>query len=195
MQVPAGEEVFAGAGTQVDLPIRTTMQLLNATDDCYAKTLLDFALAANAVSFLVISDDWFCKNEPALSTTRAVPVVDASVLLKAVDVTKFDVAKGCVDFPVSFPPPPGVSSLAIAVPMAATRVSDGTLAAPPTPDFILVGPGIQLERAYEVQFVDGEDAVLTTFLNTKAGRAAGGGAPPGQPMAYQRLPRKRGLNS
>ena len=174
----------------VDVHIQTMLRLLNTTDEYYAKGLMGFALAANAVSFLATTDEWFSKNESALATTRVIPLIDVSRLFADVDPTKFDLGLKYVDFPVSFKPPSDVRSLAISVPMAVVAVSKGALPQPPTTDFILVGPDVKLERAYEVQFVEGDDALLTTFLNTKAGKSPGG-AEPGVQTVYVRTSRKR----
>jgi hypothetical protein len=174
----------------VDVHIQTLLRLLNTTDEYYAKGLMGFALAANAVSFLATTDEWFNKNESALATTRVIPLVDVSKLFADVDPTKFDLSLKYVDFPVSFKPPPDVKSLAISVPMAVSAVSKGALPQPPTTDFILVGPDVKLDRAYEVQFVEGDDALLTTFLNTKGGKSPGG-TEPGVQTVYVRTSRKR----
>lgn len=187
---------------KVDVHIETLLKLLNTTDELYARTLIDFAIAAKAVSFLAVTDDWYAKGESALSTTRVIPIIDVSKLFADVSVSEFDVSKPYVDFPVQFPPPPSIKSLAISVPMkAASFAQTGAgeqssetervpLLKPPTTDFILVGPGVRLEKAYEVQFVEGEDVLLTTYLNAKAGKSPGGGEA-GVPTVYNRTSRKR----
>jgi hypothetical protein len=179
--------------TAIDVDTKTLLKLLNTTNELYARTLMDFALAANAVSFLTLNNDWFCKEESALSNVRAVPIIDVTKLFECVDVAQFDSGKKFVDFPVAFNPPASVKSLAISVPMKSMSVAEGDVNAPLTPDFILVSPGVKLEKAYEVQFVEGEDVLLTTFLNARAGKSPGG-AEPGVPTTYLRVSRKRGMD-
>lgn len=187
-----GMDVAPGV-LRIDVPMQQLLRLLNTTDEIYAKTLMDFALAAGAVSFVVTTDEWFNKNETALSTTRGLPVIDVSKLLECVDTAQFNAGAKYVDFPVSFQPPPSIKSLAVSVPMKYTACAGETLFSVPTPDFILVGPGVKLDKAYEVLFVEDDDILLTTFLNAKAGKSPGG-TEPGVPTVYQRTCRKRAVD-
>lgn len=190
VQTPNGEPVFADV-LVLDIPMTKAMQMLNTNDDIYTRTLLDIGLAAQAVSFFASSDEWFNKNDPDLSTTRGLPVINTTKLFESVDATYFDTDKEYIDFPVQYPAPAAMKAeLAVSVSMETCSRLGGVLPVP-TADFMLIGPGVTVERGYEVQFVEGEDdVVLTTHLNCKAGKSFGG-TEPGVPTQYQRVSRKR----
>jgi len=60
----ANEEVCTSIQA-IDIPIAHTMRLLNTNDELYAKTLLDFALSARAVSFVAVQNEWYIKEDAA----------------------------------------------------------------------------------------------------------------------------------
>ena len=110
------------------------------------------------------------------------------------DVSKFDVDKPYVDFPVSFTLPESIKSMAISVNMRTCSLPSARIPKILTPDFMLLGPGVSFERGYEINFVEDDDILLTTYLNGKTGKISGG-AEPGAPTVYHRVSRKRSAGS
>ena len=70
VQTVHGDDNVAPGVQHIDLPIAVTLTLLNTDNETYAKTLLDFAIGAGAVSFLAVTDEWFNKNESAVSASN-----------------------------------------------------------------------------------------------------------------------------
>lgn len=115
----------------VELPTATLLYATNCKRVDWACALLEVALAAEAVSVLVFAND-FWKGGP-----KAVPIVDTTILLIALESTKVDVDGEEFRVEVDVGPE--------AVPVAG--------AAPPaSDDFALAGLDTELAAAHHVQF-------------------------------------------
>lgn len=153
-------------------------------DAVAARTLLDLAIASGSLHMLVVHDDYYNRQEPALSTFRGVPLVDAAGFLAPVCEAELETTDAAVTFaaPWRVPHDPRLQSVALRVGTVPRSQPDAEPA--PCPDLSLVAPSARFERGYTVYAgnpgsgaADDEDAfyVLRVVFAAGGARGASGG--------------------
>jgi hypothetical protein len=140
----------------IDIPVATLLQYTNTTRKDWACSLLEMAIANNALQLFVINND-FWKNATH-SSLRAVPLINTEILLHSIvpslvgSQTDFVTPNTTTIDDVTY-------NIQIHVDAEPTPIATG---APPTAtDFILTGKTIELERSYKIHFnlVSNEDEI------------------------------------
>jgi hypothetical protein len=131
----------------IDIPVATLLHYTNTTRKDWACSLLEMAIANNALQLFVINND-FWKNATH-SSLRAVPIINTDILLQSI-------VPSLVGTQSDFATPNTTTiddityNIQIRLDPEPTPIATG---APPTaPDFILTGKTIELERAYKIHF-------------------------------------------
>jgi hypothetical protein len=138
----------------IDIPIQILLHYTNTTRKDWACSLLEMAIANNALQLLVINND-FWKNATH-SSMRAIPLINTENLLQCVVPSLIG-----SDFitPNTTTIDDITYNIQIRIDPEPTPIATG--APPTTPDFVLTGKTIELERAYKIQFnlVSHEDEI------------------------------------
>jgi hypothetical protein len=148
-QIPGQEMItLVNSGTEpIDIPVSTLMHYTNSTRKEAACSLLEIAIANNALQILVFSNDYW--KTATHSSLRGIPLVNTETLLQSV-------VPALVGTQTSFPTPNTTViddvtySIHIHVDPEPTAVATGV--SPQAPDFILACKDIELERAYRLTF-------------------------------------------
>jgi hypothetical protein len=131
----------------IDIPVATLFHYTNSTRKDWACSLLEMAIANNALQLFVINNDYW-KNATH-SSLRAIPLINTEILLQSV-------VPSLVSAQTDFATPNTTTiddvtyNIQIRVDPEPTPIATG--APPTTPDFILTGKTIELERAYKIHF-------------------------------------------
>ena len=169
----------------IDVSCDDLMRFTNTPFLTQARTLVDLAIAAGALNMLVVHDDYFNKQEPALCTHRGVPLVDAAAFLAPVQEGELQTSESACTFlaPWHVPHDPRLQTVALRV--STIPRSNPAGVAPPCPDLSLVSTDSAYERGYKLYVgnpgsgtADGEDSFYVADLVFNAGgaRAQAGGA-------------------
>jgi hypothetical protein len=148
-QIPGQEMItLVNSGTEpIDIPVSTLLHYTNSTRKDWACSLLELAIANNALQLLVFSNDYW--KSATHSSLRGIPIVNTETLLQSV-------VPALVGTQSSFPTPNTTTiedttySIHIQVDPEPTAVATG--APPSAPDFILACKDVELERAYRLTF-------------------------------------------
>ena len=148
-QIPGQEMItLVNSGSEpIDIPVSTLLQYTNSTRKDWACSLLELAIANNALQMLVVSNDFW--KTAMHSSLRGIPLVNTDILLQSI-------VPSLVGTQLSFPTPNTTTiddttySINIHIDPEATAVATG--APPLSPDFILTCKDIELERAYRLVF-------------------------------------------
>jgi hypothetical protein len=146
-QIPGQEMItLVNSGTEpIDIPLSALLQYTNSTRKEWACSLLELAIANNALQMLVVSNDYW--KTATNSSLRGIPLVNTEILLQSI-------VPALVGTQTSFPTPNTTTiddvtySIHIHVDPEPTAVATGTQ--PQAPDFILACKDIELERAYRL---------------------------------------------
>ena len=140
----------------IDIPVTTLLHYTNSTRKDWACSLLEMAIANNALQLFVINND-FWKNATH-SSLRAVPLVNTEILLQSVVPSLVGVQTDFVT-PNTTTIDDVTYNIQIHVDQEPTPIATGT--PPMAGDFILTGKTIELERAYKIRFnlVSNEDEI------------------------------------
>ena len=145
-----GEEMvtLVNSGTEpIDIPITTLMHYTNSSRKEWACSLLELAIANNALQMLVFSNDYW--KTATHSSLRGIPIVNTETLLQSI-------VPGLMGVKTTFPTPNTTTiddvtyAIHIQVDPEPTAVATG--APPQAPDFILTCKNVELERAYRITF-------------------------------------------
>ena len=148
-QIPGQEMItLVNSGTEpIDIPISTLLQYTNSTRKEWACSLLELAIANNALQMLVISNDYW--KTATHSSLRGIPLINTETLLQTITPslvgtqTTFITTNVATIEEVMY-------DIHIHVDPEPTAVATG--APPPSPDFILACKDVELERAYRLTF-------------------------------------------
>ena len=143
----------------IDIPIHILLHYTNTTRKDWACSLLEMAIANNALQLFVINND-FWKNATH-SSLRAVPLINTETLL-------YSVVPSLIGNDFITPNTTTIDdvtyNIQIRIDPEPTPIATGL---PPTAvDFVLTGKAIELERAYRIQFnlVSHEDEIPNYFV-------------------------------
>lgn len=170
--------------TAIDVPFADLMRFTNTPFLTPARTLVDLAIAAGALNMLVVHDEYFNKQEPALGTFRGVPLVDAAAFLAPVQEGELQTSESACTFlaPWHVPHDPRLQTVALRV--STIPRSNAAGLPPPCPDLSLVAPESGFDRGYKLYVgnpgsgtADGEDSfyVLDLVFNAGGARSNSGG--------------------
>ena len=214
IECPHGSGSTPVPGAQcVDVAHEDLMRFANSPGDLLAaRTLVDLAIAAGAVRMFATFNDYYNKQEPALSQFRGVPLVDCASFLAPIQEGALETSEESVTFRADWKVPhdPELQLIALRVGTIPAEQEEGEVApedifgvsksyvAPPCPDMPLVSPACSFGRGYRVLVgnpgsgeEDAEDAyyVLDSYFDAAAGRknGAGGGAGAGGVTGYKRV--------
>jgi len=148
-QIPDQEMItLVNSGTEpIDIPVSTLLQYTNSTRKDWACSLLELAIANNALQLLVVSNDYW--KTATHSSLRGIPLVNTDILLQSI-------IPALVGTQMSFPTPNTTTIedityfIHIHVDPEPTTVATG--APPQSSDFILACKDVELERAYRLTF-------------------------------------------
>jgi hypothetical protein len=148
-QIPGQEMItLVNSGAEpIDIPVSTLLQYTNSTRKEWACSLLELAIANNALQMLVFSNDYW--KTATHSSLRGIPLVNTDILLQSI-------IPSLVGNQTSFPMPNTTTieditySIHIHVDPEPTAVATG--APPQSSDFVLACKDIELERAYRITF-------------------------------------------
>jgi hypothetical protein len=185
----------------IDVSCDDLMRFTNTPFLTQARTLVDLAIAAGALNMLVVHDDYFNKQEPALSTYRGAPLVDAAAFLAPVQEGELQTSESACTFlaPWHVPHDPRLQTVALRV--STIPKSNPAGVAPPCPDLSLVATDSAYERGYKLYVgnpgsgtADGEDSFYVADLvfnaggaRAQAGGARGGGGGAGEGTVFKRV--------
>ena len=141
-QIPGQEMVtIVNSGTDpIDIPVSTLLQYTNSTRKEWACSLLELAIANNALQLLVVSNEFW--KTSTHSSLRGIPIVNTETLLQSI-------SPALVGSQTTFPTHNTTTiedttySILINVDPEPTTVATGT--PPQAPDFILACKEIELE--------------------------------------------------
>lgn len=192
----------------VDVTHADLMRFSNSPGDLVAaRTLVDLAIAAGSLRMFVTFDDYYNKQESALSQFRGVPLIDCASFLSPIQEGELETSDPSVTFPAEWrvSHDPLLQSIAFrvgVVPKAQAEgesVDDGEVQfqPPPCPDMSLVSPACAFDKGYKVVIGnpgsgedDADDAyyVLAVYFNATPSRALQCGASgAGQTTGYKRI--------
>jgi hypothetical protein len=167
----------------IDVAAADLLRFTNTPSDVTsARTLVDMAIASGSLYMLVVHDDYYNRQEPALATFRGVPLVDAEAFLGPVSEGCLQTSDASYTFaaPWRVPHDPRLQTVALRVGTIPRQHSEGT--PPQCPDLSLVAPSGQYERGYKLYVGnpgsgtdDGADSFYVLDLVFNAGGARGGG--------------------
>ena len=148
-QIPGQEMItLVNSGTEpIDIPVSTLLQYTNSTRKDWACSLLEIAIANNALQMLVVSNDYW--KSATHSSLRGIPLINTEILLQSI-------VPALVGTQASFPTPNTTTiddityAIHIQVDAEPTAVATGT--PPQASDFILACKDVELERAYRLTF-------------------------------------------
>lgn len=186
----------------VDVAFKDLLRFTNCPGDTTsARTLVDLAIASGSLFMFVTHDGYNNKQEPALSTFRGVPLIDANLFLHPVDggaleESALDAGQESVLFAAPWSVPQDAELKSIGFQVGAIPKSQEEGVAPPCPDLSIVSAACSFKRGYRVYVgnpgTEGEDDsyyVLGFFYNCGGANAeaqpgAGGG---GKRTAFKRV--------
>ena len=145
----------------IDIPIPILLHYTNCTNKDWACSLLEMAIANNALQLFVLNND-FWKNATH-SALRAVPLINTDILLQSIVPSLVGTQSDFVT-PNTTTIDDITYNIQIRIDQEPTQIATGV---PPTaPDFILTGKAIELERAYKIHFnlVAHEDEIPNYWL-------------------------------
>ena len=135
----------------IDIPIHTLLAYTNCSRKDWACSLLEMAIASNALQLLVVNND-FWKNATH-SPMRAVPLINTEILLSSVvlpyersgdeEMMVFPTNNTTTIEDVSY-------RINIHVDKEPTSVNKGP--PPSSIDFVLTGKGVEIEKGYKISF-------------------------------------------
>ena len=146
----AGQEMITlvNSGTDpIDIPVSTLMQYTTSTRKEWACSLLELAIANNALQMLVFSNEYW--KSVTHSSLRGIPIINTETLLQSIvpalvgNQTTFTTPNTTTIDDITY-------SIVIQVDPEPTAVASGT--SPKAPDFILASKEVELERAYRITF-------------------------------------------
>jgi hypothetical protein len=145
-----GEEMITlvNSGAEpIDIPVSILLQYTNSTRKDYACSLLELAIANNALQMLVISNDFW--KSATHSSLRGIPLVNTDILLQSI-------VPSLVGSQTSFPMPNTTTiedtTYSIHINVDPEPIAVATGAPPQASDFILACKDVELERAYRLTF-------------------------------------------
>ena len=148
-QIPGQEMItIVNSGVEpIDIPVATLLQYTNSTRKEWACSLLELAIANNALQLLVIGNEYW--KTSTHSSLRGIPIINTETLLQSI-------TPALVGSQTVFPTHNQTTiedttySILIHIEPEPTSVATGT--PPQAPDFILTGKEVELERAYRIVF-------------------------------------------
>lgn len=163
----------------LDISEADLLHFTNAAGDVqYATFLVDLAASRGALRVYVTHSEWYCKQDPTLSSFRAAPLIDTEVLLS-------DKALGALFTTDCLDEAGQTLSMKLG---DAPQLTEGTLQAfvqptrldgqdPTCPDLALSSQGVRATRAYEliVGDQDEHDILRVVFRAAEGGKRAAGG--------------------
>ncbi len=177
----SGQPVLPGVQS-VDVAFKDLQRFTNCPNDLTsARTLVDLAIASGSLFMFVTYDEYNSKQEPALSSFRGVPLIDANGFLSPITEDGLDADEESVLFaaPWHVPQDPELTTIGFRVGTTPKAQEEGV--PPPCPDLSIVSLECAFKRGYKVYAgnpgtVDETDPfyVLGFFFNC-------GGAEEGQP--------------
>ena len=191
----------------IDVAHEDLMRFTNSPGDLVAaRTLVDLAIAAGALKVFVAFNDYYNKQESALSQFRGVPLVDTAAFLEPVREGELETSDTSVVFPATWrvPHDPYLQSIGFRVgTIPKTQVENEVnpsdestmFLPPPCPDMPIVSPGCAFDRGYKVVVgnpgsggPDSNDAyyVLAIYFNAAPSRSQLGGGS-GHTTEYKRI--------
>jgi hypothetical protein len=145
----------------IDIPLHILLHYTNTTRKDWACSLLEMAIANNALQLFVVNND-FWKNATH-SALRAIPLINTDILLQSVVPSLIGTQSDFIT-PNTTTIDDITYNIQIRIDPEPVPIATG---APPTAtDFVLTGKSIELERAYKIQFnlVSGEDEIPNYWL-------------------------------
>ena len=148
-QIPGQEMVtIVNSGTDpIDIPVSTLLHYTNSTRKDWACSLLELAIANNALQVLVFNNEYW--KSVTHSSLRGIPIINTDTLLQSIvpsligSQTTFSAPNTTTIDDITY-------TIQIHVDPTPTAVANGS--SPKAPDFILTGKEIELERAYRLTF-------------------------------------------
>jgi hypothetical protein len=148
-QIPGQEMItLVDSGTEpIDIPVSTLLHYTNSTRKDWACSLLELAIANNALQVVVFNNEYW--KSATHSSLRGIPIINTETLLQSI-------VPSLVGTQTSFPTPNTTTidditySIHIQVDPEPTSVATG--APPQASDFILACKDVELERAYRLTF-------------------------------------------
>lgn len=192
----------------IDVAHADLMRFTNSPGDLVAaRTLVDLAIAAGSLRMFVTFDDYYNRNESALSQYRGVPLVDCASFLEPIQEGELETSDVSVTFPATWrvPHDPNLQSIAFRVgtipktrqgsPPSPSDDASETFTAPPCGDMPIMSEACSFERGYRLVIGnpgsgedDADDAyyVFSAYFNAAPSRGMQGGGV-GQTTGYKRI--------
>ena len=180
---PGGGQSPAPGVAGIDVAAADLLRFTNTPADLTAaRTLVDMAIASGSLHMLVVHDDYYNRQEPALATFRGVPLVDAGKFLVHVTEESLQTSDASYTFltPWRVPHDPRLQTVAMRVGTIPRQQNEGE--PPQCPDLSLVSPASRYDRGYKFYVGNpgsgtdgGEDSFYVLDLVFNAGGARGGG--------------------
>jgi hypothetical protein len=208
IECPHGSGNTAVSGTHgIDISHEDLMRFANSPGDIVsARTLVDLAISAGALKMFVTFDDYYNKQEAALSQFRGVPLVDCASFLEPVREDDLDTSETSVTFPATWKVPHDANLQSIAFCVGVTPKTQSEKAndddeesfvAAPCLDMPLMSGACAFERGYKIVIgnpgTDDDDEddsyyVLAVYFNASPNRTrATGGGTAGSTTGYKRV--------
>ena len=151
-----------GGSDTIDIPLETLARYTNL-DTAYKLTacnLLEIAIATNSLQLLVFSNDFW--RSPTESHLRAVPVINPESLFNSV-IPSLIGTQTTFQTPYEITIDDTAFNIQIHIDPEALPVAKGP--PPPTPDLVVTGLNVELERAYRIAFslISAEDEIPKFF--------------------------------
>lgn len=139
----------------VDITTDVLLKYTNSPKVQWAVALLDVAIACNALSLVVFSNDYWTKGGE--SGFRAIPIIDAEALLGAlvpceVPNAPVDTTDGFLGFNTNQTVEVDGQEHSVQIQISPDPTPVQTGAPPPCHDLALVGPNTELQSAHAVRF-------------------------------------------
>ena len=146
----AGQEMITlvNSGIEpIDIPVSTLLHYTNTTSKDSACSLLELAIANNALQVLVFSNEYW--KSVTHSSLRGIPLINTETLLQSI-VPALVGSQSTFTTPNTTTIDDVTYSILIHIDAEPTSVATG--APPRAQDFILTGKEVELERAYRITF-------------------------------------------
>jgi hypothetical protein len=145
----------------IDIPIHTLLAYTNCTRKDWACSLLEMAIANNALQLLVVNND-FWKNATH-SPMRAVPLINTEILLQSVTPIP-EGSEQITVFPTHNTTTIEDVVYRINIHVDKDPISVKTGPHPNSVDFVLAGKEVELEKGYKISFNLVGDAIFSHVL-------------------------------
>ena len=134
----------------IDIPIHTLLAYTNCVRKDWACSLLEMAIANNALQLLVVNNDFW--KDATHSPMRAVPLINTEILLQSIIMPAIEGGEQIVVFPTHNTTMIEDIVYRINVHVDKEPMAVKTGPHPGSVDFVLAGKEVELEKGYKISF-------------------------------------------